>query len=389
MVQAAQRSQSDCTKDNNLKFKITTLAIIFFIAIDVWAENIDPFVMPSTRAQSLGGNHVALVDDFSNAFDNPAGLAAIEPVFSVAEFSFDTISLETLTQLYINELRVGTFEKLVKERLDAGLIIGGPLHFGKIKDGFGWRVFNVTRMNVYWERNAIFYLNPRYSEEIVGNIGYGYRIMDNGEATLDAGILAKLFYRIVYMPNHIAIQEVAHILSQMKENPFESQMGGGIDLGLRWTTHDSFSLAVVYRDVISPAYTARYSNIDKYMSGVMYEESAKFVEPLLSFGFTWRRASPEMHRWNTDLILSGDYSGILDVRAHKKSQLLYLSAGLELRFLEVTSIRIGISEALPTGGLGINFTRFQLDLSIGGRELGTSPYERSTWFANIAFTFRY
>jgi hypothetical protein len=96
-----------------------------------------------------------------------------------------------------------------------------------------------------------------------------------------------------------------------------------------------------------------------------------------------------MHRWNADLIISGDYSGILDARSHKRNQLLYLSAGLEIRFLEVTSLRIGINEALPSGGIGINFTRFQLDMSVGGRELGTSAGERSTWFANIAFTFRY
>jgi hypothetical protein len=345
--------------------------------------------MPSTRALSLGGNHAALVDDFSNAFNNPAGLAAIEPVFSVGEFSIDTISVETIAQLYINDLSVGTIQKLIKERLDVALTIGGPFHFGRIKNGFGWRIFNVTRMSTYWERNEIYYLTPRFSEEIVGNIGYGYRIMDGGEATLDAGILAKAFYRFVYMPNHVYIQEVAHILSQMKERPFESQMGGGIDLGLRWTTHDSFSLAVVYRDVVSPAYVTKYRDIEKFMSSIMYEESAEFVEPLLSFGFTWRMISPEMHRWNTDLILSGDYSGVLDARTHKRHQLLYLSAGLELRFLEVTSLRVGVSEALPRFGLGINFTRFQLDMSVGGRELGTSPGERSTWFANIAFTFRY
>jgi hypothetical protein len=370
--------------------------LIFFLsfagnlaAADPDSAHIAPFELPSTRSAALGGNHAALVDDFYNAFNNPAGFGAIEKKISAAEISFAVTSMEILRELYFNKMSMNTILKLIKERVEANAVLGGPFSFGMINKGFGWRVFNVSRANFYWDRNDLFLLNPTFSEEVALNFGYGRRLVDTGRATFDAGLLLKGFYRFAYTPENVFIQEVKHIFTEMKYQPFETQIGGGFDMGVRWTWEDSFSAALTYKDIYSPAYVTRYRTLEKFNQQQMYEESIKTVDSRLGIGIVWRLPSPEMHRYNTDLIFAADYNGLLDLRPQKRDQRLYFSAGLELRFLEVISLRAGFAECLPAGGVGIDFSLFHLDVSYGGKELSDKPRGRSTWFLAVSILFQY
>jgi hypothetical protein len=348
-----------------------------------------PFELNSVRAMALGGHHAALVDDFSHAFNNPAGFGAIERKVSVAEISVTATSMEILSEIYFNDVTIDTVLGMIKDRVEASTVIGGPFNFGVIDNGFGWRVFNVSRANLYWDRDDIFLLNPTFSEEAVLNFGYGKRLVSTDHATFEAGILLKGFYRIAYIPEGVFIQEIKHVFSEMKYQPFESQIGGGFDAGLRWTWQDSFSIGLAYKDIYSPAYVTRYLNLEQFNQQVMYQEKVKTVDPRLSLGIVWRLPSPEMHRHNTDLIFAADYNILPGTGTEKRNPLLNFSAGLEFRFLEVVSLRAGFADFLPSGGVGFNFTFCQLDITYAGKELSGELYKRSTWILSVGLSFQH
>jgi hypothetical protein len=371
---------------------VTFVFQAFFLVFAAGAQEprIEAFLLPNARAAGMGGFHAALTDDFSSAFNNPAGFAAISKKKSVTEFSYELNNIDMMYNIFYGELSDEEMFKYLQGRVEGNFVMGGPLSFGCIDNGFGWRCFNVSRLNIIWDRNVVFLLNPRASEEFLFSAGYGARLADSGDSTLDAGAAVKAFYRLLYAPNGIYLQEIKHILAEIGEKNFISQFGCGIDAGLRWTKNDMISFALVCRDLFSPAYITHYRTINKYIKQEMYDASVETIKPCLSAGFSWRLKSPIMHHWNTDLIINADYHGVLEL--FEKSDIspaLLFAAGLELRFLEVVSVRAGWSDWLPCGGFGINFTAFQLDFSLSGKEYGKKPGMGKTVVADLCFLFQY
>jgi hypothetical protein len=353
-------------------------------------SHIQAFDMPSVRAAALGGFHAALTDDFSMAFNNPAGFAAIRDTHSISEFTTEVSTVKTLYQIYNNDITGDDLLKLASTRVDASFNLGGPFSIGKISNGVGWRFYNVTRFNFFWDRKDVFRLNPTLGEEFALSGGYGFRLFEGDGRTLDAGVSMKAFYRLIYEPRGVFIQEIKHILAEMDEKPYEAQWGGGIDLGLRWSWQDWFSAALVYKDIFSPAYVTNYRNFSRYVQQEMYDSQIMTVRPRISAGVTARLESPIMHHWDTDIVISLDYSGLYELFTRDpRSRLLYINAGFELRFLEVVSVRAGWSDWSFCGGFGFNFSVFKFDFSLGSKELGSYPGERKTLVAGIGFLFQY
>ena len=61
------------------------LVLGFGLVQGVMALDIDPFTIPVARFGAMGGSHVALADDWSLMFANPAGLASVPPRFLAAQ----------------------------------------------------------------------------------------------------------------------------------------------------------------------------------------------------------------------------------------------------------------------------------------------------------------
>ena len=354
------------------------------------SSHIQPFEMPNVRATALGGFHAALTDDFSAAFNNPAGFAAIRDTRSVSEFTTEVSTVNTLYQIYNNNLSGDDLLKLASSRVDASLNLGGPLSVGKITNGIGWRLFNVTRFNFFWDRQDVFMLNPTLGEELALAVGYGLRVFEGDGRSLDVGATLKTFYRFIYEPRGVFIQEIKHLLAEMDEKPYETQLGGGLDLGVRWSWQDWLSAAIVYKDLFSPAYVTSYRNLSKFVKQEMYDSRVTTVQPHISAGMTVRLQSPIMHRWDTDIVINLDYSGIYELlTGASRSRLLYINAGVEFRFLEVVSVRAGWSDWSFCGGFGFNFSVCKFDFSLGSKELGDYPGERKTLIAGFSFLFQY
>ena len=114
------------------------------------------FVFPgvefsSARLDAMGGVHVALADDISTLFSNPAGfrqagpqLAVSEltlhlsgPVFSIADLMLRVANGESPTTL-LSDPKVSSL--LTSLHASAGL--NGPLSFGYVGNGLGFGFFN-------------------------------------------------------------------------------------------------------------------------------------------------------------------------------------------------------------------------------------------------------
>ncbi|MDR3301717.1 MAG: hypothetical protein LBT01_04205 [Spirochaetaceae bacterium] len=380
---------------------LVILLMFFSLAPFAFAQtseaHILPFEFPSARLAALGGNHAALTDDYYTAFNNPAGFAAVPKKISFAEISAEFNRMEFFWDLYFGTLTDETIIKMVLLPSEANAVIGGPINFGMISNGWGWRVFSATRGNIYWNGITQRFMDAEYSEEVVGNLGYGFRLVATENATLDFGVMLKAFYRLAFLPERtitsfddlvLAIEEIGDVFNFMRTQPYETQLGAGFDIGIRWTWRDSFSLGLTYKDPYTAAFITGFPDFDAYLAAASDRTGYNTVAPQLGIGLSWRIPSFKLHRYNTDLVFSADYNGLLKMFSEQRNPLLYLSAGLELRLLEVFCLRVGVADCLPSGGIGLNFTYFQFDVAYGGKEMATEPGGNSTWFLSISFLFR-
>lgn len=359
---------------------------------DAQAGLVMPFEPPNARAAALGGFHSALTDDFSSAFYNPAGFASISPVKSYLESNFELKSSDTIYSLYNDKFSGEALLNLIKDKIETGIVLSGPISFGAIKNGFGWRVFNATRMDISWDNNNVFVVYPVMSEEFAVSFGYGVRIYEIDNATLDAGVLIKGFYRVVYNPEGVFVQELRHFFAEVDENPYAAEIGLAFDGGIRWTKNNSFSIAFSFQNAALPVYTMYYKDLYEFARANIYKTDFSEMKPRLSAGISYRLKSMIMHRWNTDFIFCLDYAGIYELfniyDADVLNSLLFIRAGIEIRILEVLSLRGCWSEWSPGGGIGIDFTYFILDFALFGHRSGIDINSRQSWVATLGIHFQ-
>ena len=113
-------------------------------------------------------------------------------------------------------------------------------------------------------------------------------------------------------------------------------------------------------------------------------------ERRLDLGFLYRIHSSFLDRYISNWVILADYHDFLDLMSLiPRNPVLNVGIGMELTVLEVLNLRIGIADALPAAGIGIDLSFMQLDCSIYGKELGLDPGIQSTYGLDISLLFRY
>jgi hypothetical protein len=349
--------------------------------------------MPSARAGALGGNHAAFADDFYGIFTNPAAFVGVEEEFSAGEVTvsmygpvFELLDLATSPIESVESINISA---LVGPRgFAAGVDLGGPVALGWVGRGIGLGVFSRTKIDATVTGTR---LRPRAAEEIFLLGGYSFRFLSRNDHDLDAGILGKGFFR-GRLDLSASLFNAMDILTDPLNHQFDTQLGLGFDLGLRYTLSETFSAALVWYDAFSPALVTPYASADAFGNREAPVSPGTYaaVKPRLDLGFMYRINSPLLERYISNFVILADYRDFTDLAALvPRNPVLNIGLGAELVLLRVLSLRVGITDALPAAGFGLDLGVLRFNCAIHGKELGIDPGMQSVYALDLGLQFRY
>lgn len=365
-----------------MKRRIVILAVLALaaggpLAFGFDGASFDFFQVPySPRAAALGGLHAALADDTSALFSNPAGFQTPEPRLTLASA---VISIYDAAPSLIDQVITGSASTPSGlSRSNFNLI--GPLSLAYVGNGLGFGVFTNTNL-----RTATWGPYPSGSEVIeeyllvISGYAFGIPLPEEWHSRLSIGFSVPFFVagrsdsakdvRGLFASQFSPIDLVA-------TQPFTLIQGLGIEAGLLYSLEDVFSVGIAARNLAATS-IARYASLATYLGG---EAAAPQSLPLpmdISFGVRWSPPIHELLRAVDELTFLLDYTNAFDFLIYPPgatNPLLHIGAGLELRMLEIVSLRAGFYQCLPSGGLSIDFTIFTLDIAVFGREATTQPW---------------
>jgi len=366
------------------------IAFSIFLAFPVCGDTkkIDPFIIPSARFGALGGSHTAMADDFYALFLNPAAFADVKEEFSAAEISLSTYGpfLEIIDLFRNKESDLSGI--VGPGGIAAGFDLGGPLSLGWVGRGLGLGLFNRISTNASLTGAMI---RPIVSAELILVGGYAFRVINKSSHILDTGFLGKGFYR-GSLNLEAPIFDATSIIDNPGGQPFETYLGLGLDLGLRYTFRENLSAAMVCYDVYSPVLATDYDELSDFGAGSGSSSSTSYatVKRRLDMGVKYRISSPGIDRYISRLSVMADYHDLLDLFSLiPRNPILNIGIGVEITFLNVLTLRAGIADALPAFGFGLDLTFMKLDFAIHGRELGLDPGVMPVYAMDIGLLFRY
>jgi hypothetical protein len=371
------------------------LTVLVFLALPfcVYGETVEPFVMPSARFAGLGGRHAAVGDDFYAIFTNPAAFVDVEDQFSIAELTISTYGpvFELIDLFRENSGSASNLDIsgiVGPGGFAAGFETGGPLSMGWVGSGLGLGVFNRLKSTAAVSGTKI---RPLILGEFLLVGGYSFRIIDNNGHWFDAGFLGKGFFRGTLSPE-ASIFDAGDILDDPMSRPFKTYLGMGVDLGIRYTLRENFTVALVCYDAYSPVLVTPYDSMSAFSDksgpsagGASYAT----VNRRLDLGFRYRIRSISIEKYISSITIMADYQDFLDLFALiPRNPILNAGLGLEIKVLNALSFRFGLTDALPAFGMGLNLSFVTLDFAIRGKELGLDPGVQSTYALDLGLLFR-
>lgn len=336
----------------------------------------------SPRLASMGGANPALSAGIDTLSTNPAAFAYVEK-----EVRILGISAELSGQLFdIPEILHDddpTDAMLRSVRENSGVYVGanvtGPLSIGIVNKNFGFGLFNRTFGSA--DIASVTSGEITAGEEILVTGGYGVTLLDVGSHELSAGIQIKGFYQLA-MCKSGTVATIVDTMKNFKINgqPLSSTFGFGFDVGVMYRFADQLSLGVVCRDVFTPIFYSVYDSFNDFKSGKKQSGTSTTYDTIdrdLSVGVAWLAPVPRGWRTLTDFTLSAGYNDILSLTdAVSRNPVLNFTAGAEITFFNILSLRMGIRDCYPAAGVGLDFRFLKLDLSVYGEELGLEPGDR-------------
>ena len=372
------------------RFFLPVFFLLFFASF-VWGETkkVEPLIMPSARFNALGGGHTPLADDFYSIFLNPAAFAGVKDEFSAAEITLNTYGpVFELLDLFRNSS--GSIEDLDLSGLmgpggfSAGFDLGGPLSLGWVGRGLGLGIFNKITTTASISGAT---LRPVVSVELLFVGGYGFKIFEHKGAVLEGGFLAKGFYR-----GALNMKTTIFSIDSLDpaDSPLSTHLGFGLDLGLKLTILDMISLAVVCYDVYSPVLVTYYDKLSDFTDSSSSGSDYAIVKRRLNFGISYRIRSDFLDRYISRLTIATSYHDFLNVFSMlPRNLILNLGVGVEVALLKALTFRIGMTDALPAFGFGLDLNFMTLDFAIFGKELGLDPGKHPVYAMSVGMLFRY
>jgi hypothetical protein len=373
-------------------FIFALLACVF----PVFAEDMAPLMLTSTRGYALGGPHVAYTDDIYALFVNPAALRKVNQG-SFFEFSFAVDNLDDLVDVVKaagtkDYDAVGDYAEKSGGKIPLGFAIRGPLSVGYAANGLGFGAWDQISMNT--EIIGTTVIVDAYADVIL-NFGMSFSVLSLGSHEVDAGFAVKPFFRGL-----ITLDKDLMDLAIGGSNTFEKLLddvnlpliaGAGFDLGFMYRWRNNLAAGMTFDDIFTRggvittpvgtnpsgsykvpftlnmgvAYTLKLSELWPSAPGILAPTYAAFM-------FDWRDF--------INVFFASDYT--------RKNPVLNLGFGIEAGLFNFFKIRMGLSEMLPAVGLGVEFKTIQFNIAVYGKELGNEPGQMSTWALDLSFALR-
>jgi hypothetical protein len=351
-----------------------------------------PFTVPSARNYGMGGPHAAYTDDINSLFINPGAFVTANQ-FSAAELSVgvqgDIFGLQDA--LSGGDDVSGSLLSWVEKtegKIPLGADIRGPLAFGKVGNGWGWGAFDRIYLDMRLVGSTI---SVGLYGDLMGNVGYAFRVLNKGVHTVDVGAQGKAFGRYFIETGKIRILEMASgdIENLTKKTTPFLILGGGIDIGAQYRFLDNLTGALAVTDLFTLGYAAPMS-LPGIGSGSGTPDSyVAYVKPRINLGVSYKVFENSLVTW----VLMADYRDLINLFQQNKYQstngVLNLSIGTEVILWDLVSFRLGMNEMLPAVGIGIDAKVLKLDAAIYGKELGNEPGKLSTYGLELGILFRY
>jgi hypothetical protein len=189
-----------------------------------------------------------------------------------------------------------------------------------------------------------------------------------------------------------SIFDVSTLADDPWSHPLVTNMGMGIDIGLRYTFATDLSVGLVCYDAYSPVLVTNHDSFSDFKSKSNSGKSSGYatVTPRLDLGLAYRIHSTFLDRYISNFVVMADYHNFLDFMSLiPRNPILNVGIGAELVVLKILSLRIGIADALPAMGFGLDLSFMKLDCAVHGKELGLDPGIQPTYAIDIGLLFRY
>ncbi|MDR2900477.1 MAG: outer membrane protein transport protein [Treponema sp.] len=391
------------------RFIIFALLVSIVVFSAFAQEVVRPFTMPSARNSGMGGLHITNTDGAGALMNNPAGLVG-KREFGLLEIS-PSLTLPLEKVLDNQDAIMGLVEDLSdmnaildvvdllvddKGRVDLGLNMGAPVAFTIVGGGFGLGLYSGAGVDL-----AVNNLKVSIAAHATAqaNIAFGFRVIDTDRHSLDFGFGANAFYRVGGERRGIGIDDLSGIMDTVSEDPFsvvplKSTFGLGLNLGVQYGFNDRFHVALAGTNLLSFAriMDAR-GNIGELIGEdlLMGATPAEDVNGTVAGGLTFGMSLDVLKNGFLDLTLMADYKDILNLFAEMpRNPILNVGVGAEVGLLnDFITARVGIADALPSLGAGINLGLFKLNAALYGKELGLDPGVHPVMGADISILFRW
>jgi hypothetical protein len=369
------------------------LLILCFPPAYGWENSFFGFFETSTsaRAAAMGGLHSALADDAGTLFSNPAGLRSVERELKVAEV---TLNFYDAAAEIAAETLFDTPGSPGDRR--ATYSLWGPLAFSYVRQGRGFGIFSSSNVYLHtWGASPDASVVMEDNLVIIGARAFRIPLPEKSRSTLDVGLslvgFATLRGHYDFDPRQI-IQGSATIEDMLAASGnFYRVFGGGVEFGVLYAYGKLFSIGLSGKN-LALEQGRDFASIQDFLTSGTSQVWYNVLPLDLTAGLFFRPPLGGLSRIISDLVIAADYHDILDFLIYPDAAtnpLLHLGLGLELKLLEIISLRAGYYQCLPSVGMGLDLTLFKLNLAYFGRELSADPGGYPVYCYTIGIEFSY
>jgi hypothetical protein len=397
--------------NNTTKRFIIFAILVCVVGFSVYAQEkqvVDHFTMPSARHAGMGGMHITNLDGAGALLNNPAGLVG-KKEFGILEISPSLTApidkyadiMDSVSKLTGGDIEEGEELDAVQDLLNVfaddegnvkpyvGLTLGAPLSLSIVSKGFGFGLFTGAAANASFIGGTAK-INADVNAQAV--FAYGHRFINTRKHTLDVGLGVNAFYRL-HTEKSLGLNDVADLMGDGDDKPefkdiipLQGIFGIGLDAGIQYGFNNRLAVAIAANNLLS------YARIMDMSDDFLDNEN-----PVADTnGSSYRGLNVGVHyqlikSWGLNLTFLADYRDILDLFSDiPRNPILNLGLGAELGLLDDhISIRAGISDMLPSLGLGFDLFAFKLNVAAYGKELGLDPGVQSVFCLDIGLLFRW